>query len=500
MNKNFYITNKTKLNKNAINGSLQELIEKFNLAFNYSGDLIIKDINLANKKSALIYLNGLNDLQLLNDNVLKACASVESIPQNLNMDYVLNNIIYLSDSSQTNQFKEACDEILKGKAVFLIDGLETALILGVDKIKERSIEEPPTSAVLKGPRSGFVESIKTNISQIRKIIASKDLIVEHLSVGKYTQTDVAVIYISSIADKKVISEVKKRIKKINIDGILDSFYISQFLEYRPNSMLKQVGNCEKTDIACGKLLEGRVGILVDGSPIFLSVPYILVEDLQNSDDYYSQHSRATFLRFLRIFGLLITLMLPGMYIAIELHHYKIIPLKFIVTIMNTTQQLPLSPFVEIVFVLLLFEILYEASLRMPRYLGLALSIVGALILGDTATKAGLVSPPAVMIIALSGITLYTLPDISPQLSIIRLLFTVIGGCMGFFGLLVLIMFFLFHLNDFDSYGSAYLAPISPMKASDLKDMLTKSDIVFMKTRPKSIKNKNKIRLRTTINK
>ena len=329
---------------------------------------------------------------------------------------------------------------------------------------------------------------------------SQFLIFEHFNVGKYTQTQVSIFYISSIANKQVVNEIKRRIKKINIDGILDSFYISQFLEFYPNSMFKQVGSCEKADIVCSKILEGRVGILVDGSPIALTLPYLLIEDLQTSGDYYSDRAHSTFLRYLRIFSFLITIMLPGMYIAIELHHYKIIPLKFIVTIMNTTQQLPLSPFIEIIFVLLLFEVLYEASLRMPRYLGLALSIVGALILGDTAAKAGLVSPPAVMIVALSGITLYTLPDIAQQLSLLRVLFTVAGGCMGFFGILILIMFLLFHLNDFDAYGTAYFAPISPLHVTDLKDAIHKSDLTKMILRPTSIKTKNKTRQRNKSNK
>ena len=220
-----------------------------------------------------------------------------------------------------------------------------------------------------------------------------------------------------------------------------------------------------------------------------------MEDLQSGDDYYNNHSRATFVRWIRIFSVFITILTPALYIAVVLHHYKAIPLKFLITIVNSTKGLPLTPFAEILFVLILFEILYEASLRMPKYLGLALSIVGALILGDTAVKAGLISPPAVMIVAISGLTIYCIPEQAPQLYIMRMLFTLAGGFMGFFGITALMVFFITYLCDFDSYKSAYLGPIAPYVKNDMKDSLYKTDITNMKTRPESFANnrKNKIR-------
>ncbi len=499
MKLNKLYTSKTQLKDFVIQKELTQNIENLKKQFKNSNDLIIKDFKIGELKACLVYLIGLNDSLLINNNIMHPFENLKKDYKITSIKNLLENKILLAESSTTKSMEECVFEILRGKAILFIDSLEECGIFGVDKQKERAIQEPPTSAVLKGPRSGFTENIKTNIACIRKIIASTDLIFEHFKVGKYTQTQVSIFYISSIANKKVVNEIRKRIKKINIDGILDSFYVSQFLEFYPNSIFKQIGSCEKADIACSKILEGRVGILVDGSPIALTLPFLLLEDIQTSNDYYSQHSRATALRLIRIFSLIITLLLPGMYIAIELHHYKIIPLKFIVTIMNTTQQLPLSPFVEIIFVLLLFEVLYEASLRMPKYLGLALSIVGALILGDTATKAGLVSPPAVMIVALSGITLYTLPDLAPQLSMIRFAYTIAGGSMGFYGILSLTLFLLFHLNDFDSYNTAYLAPFSPQHKSDLKDTFFKKDITNMFSRPTSLKNKNKTRLKTKAN-
>ena len=478
--------------ENKLTNDIDKNISIIKSSVKENSDVVFRNFNIANVKGVLVYVLGLCDVNMLGHFVLYPCSNVKDLPVENRYKYLVENHIYVAQTEEKDNVLDIVNEILKGKAVLLLQNETSGLVLACDTIKERSIQEPPTSAVLKGPRAGFVENIKTNLSEIRKILATTDYKTIQLSVGKYTNTQISIVYISSIADMSIVKKVEQQIKQINIDGIIDAFYVSQFLEKRKNSMFKQIGNCEKPDILCAKLLEGRIGILVDGSPIALTVPFLLLEDFQSSNDYYSQHSNTTFVRILRIFSLFITIMLPGMYISIQLHHYKTIPLKFLITIINSTQGLPLTPFAEILFVLILFEVLYEASLRMPKYLGLALSIVGALILGDTAVKAGLISPPAVMMVALSGITLYTAPDQAAQLSICRFLFTMAGGFLGFFGIVILLMFFVVYLNDFDSYGSPYLAPFSPVIPSDLKDSMIRVDIVNMKKRPKSIKNNNPI--------
>lgn len=458
-------------------------------------ELIIKEFFLGQYHAFLVYMVGLIDVEILTDFLIKPAQRVDKISQPLTRDYLIQKVFFLPQLDVCADWEKIVTEITKGKAVVFVESLKEAMIANVDKFKERSISEPPTSSVLRGPRSGFIENYKVNISCIRKILSTSHLRTKILEVGKITKTQIAVMYIDSIADDKIVQDIVKKIENINIDGVLDSFYIASYLEHHPQSMFKQVGTEEKPDIVCAKMLEGRIAIIVDGSPIVLTVPFLFIEDLQSSGDYYDQHSRARFLRWLRVASLLITILFPGMYVAVQMYHYKTMPLKFLITIMNSTQGLPLTPFLEIVFILLLFEVLYEASLRMPTYLGLALSVVGALILGDTAVKAGLVSPPAVMIVAMSGITLYTIPNQSGQLSILRWVFTFAGGCFGFYGIILLSFFLILYLNDFDGYGSPYLAPISPNIKEDKKDALSKIDIVHMRTRPKSVVNHNPIRQR-----
>lgn len=467
---------------------LEKNIKYFQKKLGNSDELICKKI--ANKKNnfAILYLLGLNDTTTLSKFVISPLTTTSQTITHLES---LENILPISETEIENDNTKILSHLLKGKGVLFVDGINKCLILGIDQFKERAIDEPPTSSVLKGPRSGFVENLKTNLSEIRKILATPNFRTINLKVGKHTDTHVTIAYLDDIADKNIVDIVKNRIAKIDLDGIIDSNYVAGFLEERPNSMFKQIGNTEKPDVVCAKLLEGRIAIIVDGSPIVLTVPFIYVEDLQSGDDYYSNHVRAGFVRWIRIFGIFVSILLPGIYIAIVMHHYKAIPLKFLITIVNTTKGLPLTPFAEILFVLILFEILYEASLRMPKYLGLALSIVGALILGDTAVKAGLISPPSVMIVAISGLTIYCIPDEAPQLYTLRFLFTLAGAFLGFFGITALMLFIITYLCDFDSYGSAYFAPLAPFVDSDVKDAFYKADITNMKFRPRSIKNNKK---------
>ena len=289
--------------------------------------------------------------------------------------------------------------------------------------------------------------------------------------------------------------VSKKIESIDIDGVVDSHYILSFLQENGSSIFKQVGTAEKPDIVAGKMLEGRVAIMVDGSPIALTVPFVVLEDLQSPNDYYTNPVYVSIIRIIRVIGVLFACVVPGVFISLKLYHYKAIPLKYLITISNSTQGLPFTPFIEIIFILILFQILYEVSLRLPRYLGLATSIVGALILGDTGVKAGLISPPTVIIIAMSIISMYTVPDQAPQLTILRWIFLLLGGGLGILGVIVGMIYLTDVMNSLNMYGVPYLAPISPRVNDDLKDALIKSRLTEMENRPKSLNSKNKVRLK-----
>lgn len=474
---------------------LQNAINKIKLNLEDNQDTIFRDIVIGQLKSSIVFIKEISDFDVINNNILKPLQEMElgSIPKEELVDTLINEVLTCREVATIKKIEEISIELLRGKTAILIDGVDVCIVVDTTKYINRPIAESPTSPVVNGPREGFNESIKDNIILVRKRLICPELKIEEILVGKRTRTKVEVIYMSDLVDKKIVKTVTKKIKEIDIDGIIDSHYISSFLQLKKKSVFKQVGITEKPDILSAKILEGRIGILVDGSPIALTVPYIVYEDFQNSDDYYSSYYHAIFVRWLRVIGVLLSILLPGLYVAIQLYHYDIIPLNFMVTIIKSSYDLPFSPMFEILFVILLFEILNEASLRMPKYFGISMSIVGALILGETAVNAGLISPPSVMIVAISSITIFTVPYLANQLSLLRIGFALMGGMLGLYGIVIGIIFCLTYLADLDNYGAAYLSPLAPSNPRDNKDWLNMGGMESMTTRPESIRKKSNSR-------
>ncbi len=454
----------------------------------FSSDLKSREVSFLGVKLKICYIADITDNLLLNNSLIFPLLNFRGDKVGSIVDLLSDKILSNNEVNKFFNLNDAVSSLLCGSTLILIDGEDIILGCDMEKITVRPVMEPPRSVVIKGPREGFNESIKYNLALIRRRVKTDDLVVKTLEIGELTKTQVGIVYFDSVADKEIVRKVIEKLEKIKIDGVLDSHYLVSYLQRNKHSLFKQVGDVEKPDILVGKMLEGRIGILVDGSPIVLTVPFVLIEDLQNSDDYYSQPIRVGFVRVLRFIGVILAVILPGLYVALETFHYKILPTEFLITIMNTTQGIPFSPFAEILFIVLLFEILYEANLRMPQYFGMAMSIVGALVLGETAVSAGLVSPPAVMIVALSGITFYIVPSQAAQFSILRLLAIIIGAGLGIYGLLIFCVFVISYLSSFDSYKSAYLAPSAPYISSDQKDLFVRKNIKDMMSRPKSIAN------------
>ncbi len=301
-------------------------------------------------------------------------------------------------------------------------------------------------------------------------------------------------YLKGTSGEKTVKEVKKKLQAIDIDILPDSSYLTHFLAERSYSLVKQVGTTEKPDIFCAKIAEGRVGIIADGSPIALTLPYLLIEDFQSSEDYFVPPYRATFTRLLRLLALIVAIYLPAFYIAGQLFKLQLFPVKLLLTIAGSIRDIPLSPSLEMLLVLFVLEILNEASIRMPKYVGMALSVVGALVLGETAVTAGFVSTPAIIIIAFSGIGLYAVPNLIEVTSVVRLAMLLVAGSVGTYGIILLTAFILFYLAATENYGTPLLAPFAPQIGRDLRDSFVKYNLGSLPTRPKTLKSKNKRRL------
>ena len=471
---------------------MQDEIERLEKVFKDGTQVEKRKLVVFKKQACLFFIECLTDSKLISSEVIKPLAGVceKTGPTNV-LEELATNVITLA-GAKVASFNKAQEDILSGYAVLAIDG-EGFISLPVVGYEKRAIAEPPTSSVLKGPREGFVEDINVNISMIRRRLKTTDLRLKTLKIGRKSQTRVELVYLCSIVDKNVLKALISRLKKIDIDGITASFYIESLLRNNDSLLFRQIGSTEKPDIAMAKLMEGRIVILVDGSPISLSVPYVFLEDFQNSDDYYMHPARASFVRMIRLLGIIVGVLLPGFYVAMESYHYRVLPISLLINILSSIENISFPPMVEILLSLFLFEILNEASIRMPKYLGMALSIVGALVLGDTAVKAGIITQPSILVMAVSSITIYILPDQAPTTSILRLLFTLAGGFAGFFGIIVGLNLLTAMLVSTNNFNAPLMAPFAPYIKMDQKDAIIKSGVVQMITRPKSIRNKNRIR-------
>lgn len=391
--------------------------------------------------------------------------------------------------------KEAVEKVSSGAAAIAVDGVKGYAVCYVQGYISRAVAEPPTSSVIKGPREGFSESIKTNMTLIRRRFASEKLVFKTLTVGRVTKTHVELCYVKGIARDDLVEEIEARIRKIDIDGIVDSSEVAKFLESRHYSLFRQVGETEKPDILCAKLLDGRVGVVVDGSPMVLTLPFVMMEDFYDAGDYYRRPMRTTVVRAMRLLGTFFAIFLPGVFVALQTHQYQILPVKLLITTINSTNGIPFSPVMEMMIALILFEVLGEASVRMPRYFGMAMSVVGGIILGQTAVSAGVLSSVTVLITALSSIGLFVVPDEVGTLGTIRLIYVLVGGALGIYGILLLTVGISAYAASLESYGVAYLTPFAPLTAKDLKDSVYKSALADHPERTVALDLKNKFRLR-----
>lgn len=452
-------------------------------------DVIFFEFSIGEKSATAIYVDSITDKAMLGIEVL---SPLKRIGEMKTVKAMAKEITCANVQIKDDAYALA-DDVLKGNTVILFEGKKRAVSIDLKKFETRAINEPPTGFSIRGPRSGFVESIKVNLSLVRRHIKSKDIKIENSEVGRYTKTSISLIYLSGIAKDEVVSKIRKKLREIDIDGVPDSSYIAKYLSERKNSLFKQVGTTERPDVFMEKMLEGRVGILVDGSPFALTLPYLMIEDFQSAEDYYISTYRANASRAVRIIALLISILLPSFFVAAQLFHLQILPLNFLLTIINSIKGIPLSPSLEMFFIMLIFEILNETSVRMPKYVGMALGVVGALVLGETIVNAGIVSTPAVLIMALSGICIYTVPEIVETTSVMRLLFLLLAGSVGLFGIILLSAFMLLYLTTMDNYGVPYVAPYSPLISGDLQDGFQMINVIDMKKRPASLGSKNTYR-------
>ncbi len=484
---------------NTLSSSLQKNLQTLKKLLPSEDILTYEFQTQDNVSCALVYADGMVNKELLGALVAKPLSQLvlkkDGGKDKTNEEKVQTTARF-PELKTAETIEDILKEILDGNTLLLVDSMTTGFIAGAKLLPVRAVIEPPTDIAVKGPREGFIEDVKTNMTLVRKRLKTPDLRFQTLRVGRRSDTAVVVCWLDGTSNEKIKDEIVQKIEAIDIDNVPDSSYISAFLSPRKHSVFRSVGTTEKPDIFAAKIAEGRVGILVDGSPIALTVPFLLTEDFQSSEDYFISPFMATIFRGIRFIALFVSIFLPAFYVSSQLFKMQLLPLGLMLTIASGVRELPLSPSMEMFVVLLLLEILKEASIRMPKYVGMSLSVVGALVLGDTAVSAGILSTPAIIVVALSGICLYTVPDFVETGSILRWTFLIVAGALGPFGIVLLSAFLLVYVVSCDSYGTPLLAPFSPLIRTDLRDTVVKYGMESLSFRPEILRSKNKTRLST----
>jgi spore germination protein KA len=386
------------------------------------------------------------------------------------MDSLATQVVHIAETEQTEDFLKIIQSVTYGDTILLADGAAKALILNTKGFETRSISEPDSEKNLAGPREGFSEGLLKNLSLIRRRVRTHELKMKIIHLGERTETCTCVCYMESLVNKTVLEEVMKRLGKIHMDGVLDTNYITEMIRDKQYSPFRTIGYTERPDVIVGKLLEGRIAILMDGTPMVITLPYLFIENFQSSEDYYLSFYYTSFSRLLRIAAFFLTITVPGFYVAIVAFHQEMLPSSLIINIAIEQQSVPLPAAVEAFIMLLVFDVLRETGVRMPSNVGQALSIVGALVIGQAAVQAKLVSAPMIIVVATTGITNLLVPKINASAIYFRFLTLALSSMLGLFGFVIALSLLAIHLFNLQSFGVPQVTLSGNLKYQEWKDV------------------------------
>lgn len=455
---NFQIKNPTapvpaKYNKeNQLDFALNKNVEVFKnlLHFPETNDLVFRffDLTINSKKynAMLILYDGMVDSDLINDYLMRQLMRDVAINENQNKgiikkknsidlkDVICGNLLAENQVRFVNTYSKVIDSILHGDCALIVDGLDIAFICDTKKLPGRTVSKSENEMTIKGPSEGFIENFRTNTSLIRKFIKDENLIFETIEIGSHSKTKCAIAYITDITNDSLINEVKRRLEGIDVNYILDAGQVEQLIEDQTFIVEPLILNTERPDKVAWNLTEGRVAIIVEGSPNALVVPAVYSDFLRSSEDSYVRYPYSLLLRIFRIPAIILSVLLPGLYIAITTFHQEMIPTDLLFSIAGTREKVPFSMLIELLIMEVAFEIIREASIRTPAPVGPTLSIVGTLILGQAIVSANIVSPILVIIVALTGISTFAVPNFALNYSyrILRFIYILLRFFCWFF--------------------------------------------------------------------
>lgn len=418
----------------------------------------------------IVYITGITDANKINNDLFRPDTHEW---KDLFTDIHLSSV---ATSSVTHSILETADRLLQGHAAVFVEGHSRCVLLDLKAKEGRSIEEPAFEQTIRGPRDSFTEQVEVNASLIRKRLQSTRLKLEAFTVGSLSRTKTIVVYLDGLVDEKVLCQVKERIGQISTDAILDSGYMEEMIEDVSFTPFPQIQNTERPDIVAANLLEGKVVLLIDGTPDALIVPMTFWATFQSAEDYYERFIFSTLIRWTRLFLFIVSLYLPSLFVAITTFHSQLMPTNFLFSLTSAREGVPFPSVIEALLMEFMFEGLREAGIRLPKATGSAVSIVGALVIGQAAVQAGIVSAPMVIVVSMTGIASFAIPryNMSVAFRILRFPMLLLSGMFGLYGVAIGTISLLIHLCRLESFGVPYLSPVSPLRFRQLNDVFVRS--------------------------
>lgn len=485
-----------------ISGNIDEDVALFKDIFKKDSILRVREFRCGgdiDADCAAIYFDGMVNVSVINDSIIRPIVDYGVLPPDTNSegdraDRILKKVLYANEVTVTDDIAAMLRGAMYGDTVLLVDECPRALVINTKGWKTRGISEPEDERILEGPREGFEEAAMTNLSLLRRKLQTPDFCAEFYHVGRRTDTKVYICYLDSLVSEKTLAELKKRLKNIDIDGIFDTNYISELAADRKYSFFRSSGSTERPDIVAARLLEGRIAVVCDGSPMVLTLPYLFAENFQADEDYYQNFLTASIGRLLRYICFFLSISVPAIYVALTVFHKRLLPTPFLLSVSAAREGVPFSSVVECILLIIIFEILKEAGVRTQQSLGQALSIVGGLVVGQAAVEAKIVSAPMLIVVALSGIAGLMIPRLRAAVFYLRLGFVLCASLLGLFGYMTALGITMVRIMSLSSFGVDATPSLSNPTVQTLKDTVIRARLGLMRTRPAF--NRNKIRSRS----
>ncbi len=461
-------------------------------------DLVYRQFTVGGRQerqAAVFYFDGMTSSKVVHDNILQPLLLDAELvqydaenDQNLKnyFSYVKQHLLPAGEITIIDDLEQGSQAMMNGDVLLLLDGCRQAFVIDAKGFPHRSVDSSQNEMVLRGPQEAFTEALRVNTALIRRRLRTNQLKFEEKTLGRFTQTQISIVYLEGVANDNIIAEVHRRLDNLkDVDSILDASCIEQYIEDAPFSIFPQMQYTERPDKVAASLLEGRIALIVDGSPEVLLLPLMFVQLLQSPEDYYNRIAPGTFMRWIRYMGLLIAITFPSLYVAITSYHPEMLPLNLLLSIAAAREGVPFPAFVEALIMELAFELLREASIRLPGAIGNTIGIVGALVIGDAAVSAHLVAPQMVIVVAITAIGSFTVPSMeaSYPIRLLRFPLMLLAAAFGLYGVMLGLLAILVYLVHLRSFGFPYLEPLAPLKLNELRDVFFRAPRWQMMLRP-----------------